>query len=53
MSEGIVGISNAFLSLHAPGDAAVLDILRGTAFVRANDAEYDLLRTIATKLKLL
>jgi phosphonate transport system substrate-binding protein len=45
--------SNAFLSLHAPGDAAVLDILRGTAFVRANDAEYDLLRTIATKLKLL
>jgi phosphonate transport system substrate-binding protein len=45
--------SNAFLGLHAPGDAAVLDILRGTAFVRANDAEYDLLRTIATKLKLL
>ncbi len=45
--------SNAFLSLHAPGDAAVLDILRGTAFVRANDAEYDLLRTIAVKLKLL
>ena len=45
--------SNAFLSLHAPGDAAVLEILRGTSFVRANDAEYDLLRTIATKLKLL
>jgi phosphonate transport system substrate-binding protein len=43
----------AFLSLHAPGDAAVLEILRGTSFVRANDAEYDLLRTIATKLKLL
>ena len=43
----------AFLSLHAPGDAAVLDILRGTSFVRANDAEYDTLRTIATKLKLL
>jgi phosphonate transport system substrate-binding protein len=43
----------AFLSLHAPGDAAVLEILRGTSFVRANDGEYDLLRTIATKLKLL
>ncbi len=45
--------ANAFLALHAPADAAVLDILRGTAFVRANDSEYDLLRTIATKLKLL
>jgi phosphonate transport system substrate-binding protein len=45
--------ANAFLSLHPPADAAVLDILRGTSFVRANDAEYDLLRTIATKLKLL
>jgi phosphonate transport system substrate-binding protein len=43
----------AFLGLRAPGDAAVLDILRGTSFVRANDGEYDLLRTIATKLKLL
>ena len=45
--------SNAFLALHAPADAAVLEILRGTTFVRANDPEYDLLRTIATKLKLL
>ena len=45
--------ANAFLSLHAPGDAAVLEILRGTSFVRANDGEYDLLRTIAAKLKLL
>ena len=45
--------SGAFLALRAPGDAAVLDILRGTSFVRANDGEYDLLRTIATKLKLL
>jgi len=45
--------AGAFLSLHAPGDAAVLEILRGTSFVRANDGEYDLLRTIATKLKLL
>jgi phosphonate transport system substrate-binding protein len=45
--------AGAFLALRAPGDAAVLDILRGTSFVRANDGEYDLLRTIATKLKLL
>jgi phosphonate transport system substrate-binding protein len=45
--------AGAFLSLRTPGDAAVLEILRGTSFVRANDAEYDLLRTIATKLKLL
>ena len=45
--------ANAFLSLHAPADAPVLEILRGSAFVRANDGEYDLLRTIATKLKLL
>jgi phosphonate transport system substrate-binding protein len=45
--------SNAFLSLKAPADAAVLDILRGTSFVRANDPEYDTLRMVATKLKLL
>jgi phosphonate transport system substrate-binding protein len=45
--------ANAFLGLRAPADAAVLEILRGTSFVRANDAEYNLLRTIATKLKLL
>ena len=45
--------ANAFLALRAPADAGVLEILRGTSFVRANDAEYDLLRTIATKLKLL
>ncbi|HEV3088623.1 MAG TPA: phosphate/phosphite/phosphonate ABC transporter substrate-binding protein [Candidatus Elarobacter sp.] len=45
--------ANAFLGLHAPADAGVLEILRGTTFVRANDGEYDLLRTIATKLKLL
>lgn len=43
----------AFLALRAPADAAVLDIVRGTAFVRANDGEYDLLRSVATKLKLL
>lgn len=43
----------AFLALKAPANAAVLEILRGTAFVRANDAEYDTLRGIAAKLKLL
>jgi len=43
----------SFLALHAPADAAVLEILRGTSFVRANDEEYDLLRSIATKLKLM
>ena len=45
--------AGAFLALHAPADAAVLEILRGTSFVRANDEEYDLLRSIATKLKLM
>lgn len=45
--------ADAFLSLRAPSDAPILEILRGTAFVRANDAEYDTLRTIAAKLKLL
>jgi phosphonate transport system substrate-binding protein len=45
--------ANAFLALHAPADAGVLEILRGTTFVRASDGEYDLLRSIATKLKLL
>ncbi|GAC1585273.1 MAG: putative selenate ABC transporter substrate-binding protein [Candidatus Elarobacter sp.] len=44
--------ANAFLGLRAPADAAVLEILRGASFVRANDGEYDLLRSIATKLKL-
>ena len=45
--------ANAFLSLRGPGDAPLLEILRGTSFVRANDGEYDLLRAIATKLRLL
>lgn len=45
--------SDAFLALHPPADAAVLDILRGSSFVRANDAEYATLRSIAAKLKLL
>ena len=45
--------AEAFLHLQAPADTEVLAILRGTSFVRAKDGEYDLLRTIATKLKLL
>jgi phosphonate transport system substrate-binding protein len=45
--------ADAFLSLRAPGSAPVLEILRGNAFVRANDAEYGTLRTVAAKLNLL
>jgi phosphonate transport system substrate-binding protein len=45
--------ANAFLALRSPADAKVLGILRGTAFARADDAEYSVLRTIAVKLKLL
>ena len=46
-------LSNAFLALRSPADAKVLAILRGTSFVRADDAEYSTLRNIAVKLKLL
>ncbi|MGA3038507.1 MAG: phosphate/phosphite/phosphonate ABC transporter substrate-binding protein [Vulcanimicrobiaceae bacterium] len=46
-------LSNAFLSLKEPGDDKILSILRGTSFVRADDAEYATLRSVATKLKLL
>jgi len=46
-------IAKAFLSLKQPQDATVLTILRGTSFVRATDAEYDTLRAVAVKLKLL
>jgi phosphonate transport system substrate-binding protein len=45
--------ANAFLSLRAPGDAPILEILRGTSFVRADDGEYATLRMVATKLNLL
>ena len=45
--------ANAFLALHQPADVKVLEILRGTQFVRANDAEYSVLRAIAVKLNLL
>ena len=46
-------LANAFLSLRSPQDDKILAILRGTSFVRATDAEYATLRSIATKLKLL
>jgi phosphonate transport system substrate-binding protein len=43
----------AFLALQAPRYQAILDIVRGTKFVRADDAEYEPLRAVATKLKML
>lgn len=46
-------ITKAFLDLKAPQDANVLAILRGTSFVRADEAEYATLRKIATSLSLL
>lgn len=46
-------IAKAFLDLKLPQDVAVLGILRGTSFVRADDAEYATLRKIATSLQLL
>jgi phosphonate transport system substrate-binding protein len=46
-------VANAFLTLHQPADDKVLGILRGTSFVKADDAEYATLRAIARKLKLL
>ncbi|MBV8073836.1 MAG: phosphate/phosphite/phosphonate ABC transporter substrate-binding protein [Candidatus Eremiobacteraeota bacterium] len=46
-------LANAFLALKAPADEKVLAILRGTSFVRADDAEYATLRKIALQLKLL
>lgn len=46
-------LTKAFLDLHEPKDAKILSILRGTSFVRADEAEYATLRKIATNLKLL
>lgn len=43
----------AFLDLHEPQDAKILSILRGTSFVKADDAEYATLRKIAANLQLL
>jgi len=46
-------LAGAFLALRQPADDKVLAILRGTSFVRADDAEYATLRGVAKKLKLL
>jgi phosphonate transport system substrate-binding protein len=46
-------VAQAFLNLQQPKDSAVLDILRGTKFVRANDAEYEQLRSVAKQLEML
>jgi phosphonate transport system substrate-binding protein len=45
--------AQAFLSLQQPKDAQVLDILRGTGFVRANDQEYGNIRSVARQLGML
>jgi phosphonate transport system substrate-binding protein len=45
--------AQAFLKLQQPNDAQILDILRGTKFVRANDEEYTTLRSIAKQLGML
>ncbi|MDE2571843.1 MAG: phosphate/phosphite/phosphonate ABC transporter substrate-binding protein [bacterium] len=46
-------LAEAFLALREPADAKVLEILRGKAFVRADDAEYDTLRGVARKLNMM
>ena len=45
--------ANAFLSLREGRDNAILDILRGKTFVRADDAEYANIRSVASQLKML
>ncbi len=45
-------VAAAFLALRSPADDKVLAILRGTKFVRANDSEYDPLRSVAKAVKL-
>jgi phosphonate transport system substrate-binding protein len=45
--------AEAFLKLQEPQDAQILDILRGTKFVRANEEEYGKLRTVAMQLGML
>jgi phosphonate transport system substrate-binding protein len=47
------GFAKAFLSLKEGKDDAILNILRGKDFVRANDAEYANIRKIARDLKML
>ncbi len=45
--------ARAFLSLQPGRDDKILNILRGKDFVRADDAEYTVVRNIARELKLL
>jgi phosphonate transport system substrate-binding protein len=45
--------ANAFLNLKTGRDDAILDILRGKDFVRADDAEYANIRKTALELKML
>jgi phosphonate transport system substrate-binding protein len=45
--------ADAFLSLREGKDDAILNILRGKDFQRANDAEYADIRSIAAELKML
>jgi phosphonate transport system substrate-binding protein len=45
--------AQAFLALQQPKDAQVLDILRGNQFVRANNEEYDNIRSVARQLGML
>ncbi len=45
--------AKAFLSLKEGKDDAILNILRGKDFVRADDAEYANIRKIASDLKML
>ena len=47
------GFAKAFLSLKEGKDDAILNILRGKDFVRADDAEYSGFRKIARDLKML
>lgn len=46
-------MAEAFLGLQQPKDAQILDILRGNQFVRANDQEYETLRSVARQLGML
>ena len=46
-------MAQAFLKLQQPKDSQILDILRGNQFVRANDQEYDTLRSVARQLGML
>ena len=45
--------AEAFLKLQQPQDAQILDILRGTRFVQADDDEYSKLRAVAKQLGML